>query len=82
MTYRLKYDPAAEAVYDALPQHVSEQLTLALADACDDPIGATRPYGDIEDEVIRRVVAGDVTALLLVGHNMKTLTVLEITYLG
>lgn len=82
MTYRLKYDPAAEAVYDALPQRASEQFTLALADACDNPLGATQPYGEIEDEVIRRVVAGDVTALLLVGHNLKTVTVLQIDYLG
>lgn len=82
MTYRLKYDPAAEAVYDALPQRASEQLTLALADACEDPIGTTRPYGEVENEVIRRIVTEDVTALLLVGHTSKTVTVLQIDYLG
>lgn len=80
--YRLQFDPAAEAVYDALPPHHSEPLTLALADACDDPLGATRGYGEVEDEVMRLIDTDHVRAVLLVGHNLKTITVLQISHLG
>ena len=78
MTYRLQYDDAAQAAHDALPQRASEQLTLALADACGDPIGNTRPYGEVEDRYMRQIVTDHVTAILLVGHNLKTITVLKI----
>lgn len=82
MTYRLKYDPAAEAVHEAMPAAASEALTLALADACHDPIAATVPYGDVEDEVVRMVVTEQAFAVLLVGQALKTITVLQINYLG
>ncbi|MFD7682888.1 hypothetical protein [Streptomyces sp. NPDC060187] len=52
MSYRLKYDPAADAVHEALPPAASEALTLALANACHDPLAATVPYGDVGDEVM------------------------------
>lgn len=80
--YRLKYDSAADAVHEALPQAVSEALTLALAAACHDPLGATQPYGEIEDDVMRLIDTSDVRAVLLLGHNLKTITVLQISYLG
>jgi hypothetical protein len=79
--YRLKYDPSAEAVHDALPPHVSEQLTSALEAACYDPIDATEPYGE-DDKVIRMVVTDQAFAVLLIGNTLKTVTVLQITYLG
>jgi hypothetical protein len=79
--YRLKYDPAAEAVHDALPQDASEQLSAALAAACGDPWSATEPYGE-DDGVIRTLLAGDTFAVLLVGHNLKTITVLQISWIG
>lgn len=81
MTYRLKYDLAVEAIHDALPPQAREQLTIALADACDDPLGATGSYGH-EDDVMRTITTPDVRALLLIGHNLKTITVLRIDYLG
>ncbi|MEU3465968.1 hypothetical protein ABZ721_39280 [Streptomyces sp. NPDC006733] len=81
MTYRLKYDPAAEAVHDALPAAHSERLSLALAAACDDPIGATEPYGE-DDGVVRMLVIDHVIAVLLVGGVTKTLTVLQLNYTG
>jgi hypothetical protein len=56
-------------------------LTLALAAACHDPIGATEPYGE-EDKVMRMVVTEQTFAVLLVGHTLKTVTVLQINYLG
>jgi hypothetical protein len=79
--YRLKYDPAAEAVHEAMPATASETLTLALADACHDPITATQPYGE-DDGVVRMLVTEQAFAVLLVGETMKRITVLQISYLG
>ncbi|WP_419996141.1 hypothetical protein [Streptomyces boninensis] len=81
MAYRLKYDRAAEAVHDALPQGASEQLSLALAAACDDPIIATQPYGE-DDGVVRMLVTEHVIAVLMVGSATKTLTVLQLNFMG
>lgn len=80
--YSLKYSLAVEAVHDALPPTASETLSIALAAACHDPIGATVPYGDVEDEVMRMAVTEHAFAVLLIGHTLKTVTVLQITYLG
>lgn len=80
--YRLKYDAAAEAVHDALPPEAREQLTLALADACEDPIAATKPYGLVDDGVMRKILTRDVLAILLIGNGLKELTVLQVEYLG
>lgn len=79
--YRLKYDPAAEAVHEAMPPAASETLTLALADACHDPLAATEPYGE-DDGVMRMIVTQQAFAVLLVGNTLKIVTVLQITYLG
>ncbi|WP_328931911.1 MULTISPECIES: hypothetical protein [unclassified Streptomyces] len=79
--FRLKYDPAAEAVHEAMPAAASETLTLALADACRDPLLATQPYGE-DDGVTRMLVTEHAFAVLLVGQQTKTITVLQVTYLG
>jgi hypothetical protein len=79
--YRLKYDPAAEAVHEAMPPAASEALTLALADACHDPIAATQPYGE-DDGVVRMLVTEQAFAVLLIGDTLKTITVLQISYYG
>lgn len=81
MIYRLKYDPAAEAVHEAMPPAASESLTLALADACHDPIAATQPYGE-DDGVVRMLVTEHAFAVLLIGQALKTITVLQIAHLG
>jgi hypothetical protein len=81
VSYKLKYDLAAEAVHDALPQAASEALTLALANACHEPIAATEPYGE-DDGVMRMLVTDQAFAVLLIGQTLKTITVLQITYLG
>lgn len=80
MTYRLKYDPGVEAVHDALPGHVSEELSIALAAACDDPQGATQPYGE-DGPYVRMIVTAHVAAVVHIGQTFKTLSVLTITYL-
>lgn len=79
--YRLKYDPAAEAVHEAMPAGASEALTLALAAACHDPIAATEPYGE-DDGVMRMLVTEHAFAVLLIGQTFKTITVLQMTHLG
>jgi hypothetical protein len=79
--FRLRYDPAAEAVHEAMPSAASETLTLALADACHDPLGVTQPYGE-DDGVVRMIVTEQAFAVLLVGQQTKTLTVLQVTFLG
>lgn len=81
MPYRLKYDEAAEVVHDALPAAASEQLTLALADVCHDPLGRSIPYGE-DDGVVRMVLTDAAFAVILIGHATKTVTVLQISYLG
>lgn len=81
MTYRLKYDPTAEAVHEAMPSAASESLTLALAAACHDPLDATEPYGE-DDGVVRMLVTEQAFAVLLIGQALKTIIVLQITYLG
>lgn len=79
--YRLKYDPAAEAVHEALPPAASEELTLALADACQDPLASTIPYGE-DDKYVRMILGSQIAAVILIGHTLKTITVLQVSYLG
>lgn len=64
-----------------MPEHQSELLQVALADACHDPLGATQPYGE-DDGVIRTVGTDHAVAVLLIGHTLKTITVLQVSYLG
>ncbi|UGY92575.1 hypothetical protein [Streptomyces gobiensis] len=81
MTFRLKYGTGTEAVQDAMPPAASERSPLALAAACEDPIGATEPYGE-DDGVVRMLVTEHVIAVLLVGQVTKTVTVLQLSYTG
>ncbi|MFJ2397398.1 hypothetical protein ACIOTI_32195 [Streptomyces sp. NPDC087843] len=64
-----------------MPPAASETLTLALADACHEPLGATEPYGE-SDGVVRMIVTEQAFAVLLLGNTLKTITVLQINYLG
>ncbi|MER5201435.1 hypothetical protein ACWD3J_49100 [Streptomyces sp. NPDC002755] len=79
--YRLKYDPAAEAVHEAMPAAASEALTLALAGACHDPLAAAKPYGE-DDGIVRIIITEQAFAVLLIGTTLKTIIVLQVTYLG
>ncbi|MGW1745775.1 hypothetical protein ACWCRD_09190 [Streptomyces sp. NPDC002092] len=58
-----------------------KQLSLALVAACEDPIGATEPYGE-DDGVVRMLVTEPAIAVLLVGQITKTLTVLQLSFTG
>lgn len=64
-----------------MPPTESEQLALALAAACEDPIGATEIYGK-DDGVVRMLVTEHAIAVLLVGQITKTITVLQLSYTG
>ncbi|MFF4838196.1 hypothetical protein [Streptomyces sp. NPDC001315] len=64
-----------------MPATASEALTLALADACHDPLEATQPYGE-DDSIMRMMVTEQAFAVLLIEHTLKTITVLQINYLG
>ncbi|GAA0453971.1 hypothetical protein ACFQ2B_27735 [Streptomyces stramineus] len=79
--YVLKCDATNQAVWDSLPQSVSERLTLALAAACTDPLGATEPYGE-DDGIMRTLVTGDLLLVIYLGHQTKTLHIYQIDYLG
>jgi hypothetical protein len=81
MTFRLKYGSDTEAVHDAMPPDASVQLSHALAAACDDPLGATEPYGE-DDGIVRSLTTEHVIAVLLVGQVTKSLTVLQLSYIG
>lgn len=78
MTYRLRYDAAAEAVHDSLPSRARLELSLRLAAACEDPLGETAPYGE-PDDVMRLVITSHAVATILLGHGSKTITVVRIT---
>ncbi|MEW1639496.1 hypothetical protein AB0469_36250 [Streptomyces sp. NPDC093801] len=79
--YALKLNPAAEAVWDALPSQAGDNLGRALALACERPLEATHPYG-VDDKVVRQILTPEVRALLLVGQTTRTVAVLQIDYLG
>ena len=79
--YALRCDAVNQAVWDGLPAEASERLALALADACNDPIGATQPYGE-DDGIMRTLVTGDILVVLYLGHQTKTLHIFQIDYLG
>lgn len=81
MPYRLKYDATAETVHDALPAEAADQLTRVFAGVCDDPLGCSIPYGE-DDPYVRMVLADQAFAVILVGHVMKTVTVLQISFIG
>ncbi|MFJ8474185.1 hypothetical protein [Kitasatospora sp. NPDC094011] len=81
MTYSLQCSRTVEAVWDSLPQTVSGRLAVALARACDDPIGETQPWG-VDDGVTRMLVLADVFAVLYLEHSAKVLHIYQIDYLG
>lgn len=82
MSYALRCDKTVEAVWDTLPSAVSEALGAALAEACADPLGRTRPYGE-DDGVMRTLVVNDVLfAILYLGHQTRTVHVYQIDYVG
>ncbi|MGW6912552.1 hypothetical protein ACWGB8_01820 [Kitasatospora sp. NPDC054939] len=81
MTYTLQCSPTVAAVWDSLPQPVSERLAIAIARACDDPIGETEVWG-VDDGVARMLVLADVLAAVYLDHSTKSLHIYQIDYIG
>ncbi|MFD9072835.1 hypothetical protein [Streptomyces lasiicapitis] len=80
--YELRYDPTIEAVWDSLPEQARDEFDRAILIACEDPFGATEPYG-IDDGVTRTLVLQRTVAVLLISHTpRKILRILQITHLG
>lgn len=81
MTYRLRLDPTVHAIYASLPDDARRDIAVCLLDALSDPIGYSTPYG-IDDGIMRVLAHGSVTIAILVGEPTKTITVVQIGYLG
>ncbi|MEU5547933.1 hypothetical protein AB0G85_37450 [Streptomyces sioyaensis] len=64
-----------------MPPDASTQLSYALASACDDPLGATEPYGE-DDGIVRVLTTEHAIVVLLIGHQTKVITVLQLNYTG
>ena len=77
--YRLLCDETLLAVWDSLPTDASEQLTLALADVCHDPVAATEPWG-IDDGIHRQLIRPLVTALIAVNQERQTVRIYQIQH--
>lgn len=77
--YRLLCDATLTAIWDSLPDDASEQLTLALADACHDPIVATEPMG-IDDGIHRQIIRPLVAAIIAVNEERQTVRIYQIQH--
>lgn len=83
--YRLgRPTPHVTAQWDALPAVASEELTLAIADVCDDPYGTTEPRSGHDKDVERILTLQHTTiALLLIdAPPIQRIYVRGITHLG
>lgn len=77
--YRLLYDETIETVWDALPDDASEQLTLALADVCRNPIDETEAWG-IDDGIHRQIIRPLVAAIIAVNQERHTVRIYRIQH--
>ncbi|WP_407917136.1 hypothetical protein [Kitasatospora sp. NE20-6] len=82
MSYRLRITADQQRVWDSLPPRAGEELTLALARVCDDPIATTLPYDGDEDGVLREIVLPSLVVVLLLVDATRNLHIMQITYLG
>ncbi|MFF4604022.1 hypothetical protein ACFY12_15005 [Streptomyces sp. NPDC001339] len=64
-----------------MPPDASVRLSYALAAVCDDLFAATEPYGE-DDGVVRSLTTEHAIAVLLIGHQTKVITVLQLSYAG
>jgi hypothetical protein len=81
VTYRLRLDPTVHAIYASLPDDGRRDIAVCLLDALSDPTGHSTPYG-VDDGVMRILAHGGVTITILIGEPTKTITVVQIGYLG
>ena len=82
MSYDLHLDYATRTVLSDLPPKTRAAISYALISACDDPIAATQPHGDVDDGIMRDLVVGDVIVVVYLGHATKVMSVFQITALA
>lgn len=81
MNFRLYLDPAVRAVYASLPEDGRRDIALLLVDALADPLAHSAVYGK-DDGIMRTLARGRVTVAILIGHQTRTVTVVQIGYAG
>ncbi|MFI1259232.1 hypothetical protein ACH4U6_36740 [Streptomyces netropsis] len=77
-TYQLRLGPALHDIYLALPDASRRNLAGCLVDMLSDPFAHSTPYG-VDDGTVRSVAHGLVAALVLVGQETMTVTVVQIS---
>ncbi|MCF6524079.1 hypothetical protein [Streptomyces sp. JJ36] len=80
--YKLRYEKAAEVVWDSLPDDARTELDRALIAVCEDPYGTTEPAG--EDGDVKRILTLRYTMCVLVAIQppIQRVRILHISYLG
>lgn len=80
--YKLRYDKAAEAVWDSLPDEARAELDRALVAVCEDPYAVTEPAS--EDSDVKRILTlrHTMTVLVIIQPPIKRVRILHIHYLG
>lgn len=82
--YKLRCKPAAEAVWDSLPDEARAELDRAIGDVCEDPYGTTEAPRD--DEPHSRVLVLQHTAVTLVVFDgtpgVQRIRIQNIEHLG
>ncbi|MGE7437979.1 hypothetical protein [Kitasatospora sp. NPDC001175] len=81
MPYILRVDEVLQHAWDALPPSASAELTNAMINVCEDPLGATTPYGE-DDGVMRTLALQSVMAVLMITHATRHVRILQITHIG
>ena len=81
MTYRLHLGPDVHADYASLPDEGRRDMAVCLLDAMSDPLAHSTPYG-IDDGIFRTLSHGSITLAVLLDHDAKTITVVQIGYIG
>ncbi|MEV8548351.1 hypothetical protein AB0L04_00650 [Streptomyces glaucescens] len=81
MTYRLHLDPSIHAIYASLPDKGRRDIGVCLLDALADPLAHSVPYG-VDDGIMRTLAHGSVTIAVLLDHDAKAITVVQIGYAG
>lgn len=81
MTYRLHLDPSIHAIYASLPDEGRRDIGVCLLDALADPLDHSVAYG-VDDGIVRTLAHGRATIAVLLDHDAKTITVVQIGYAG
>ncbi|CUW31743.1 MULTISPECIES: hypothetical protein [Streptomyces] len=81
MTYRLHLGPSIHAIYASLPDDGRRDIGVCLLDALADPLAHSAPYG-VDDGIMRTLAHGTITIAVLLDHENKAITVVQIGYAG